>query len=96
MDVRLKFFNGKTGQTGEFVLLSSNAEPISDVVCKTVTLNDPDCGNIRHIHGCHHIQSYNIMLLEWHEGFACRGGLGMVSKAAWDKIETTKKTIILG
>lgn len=80
----------------EFLLLSANAREQSDETCVMVE-GGLDCGSIKHIDGCEHIQSYNIMLIEWSGGVAYRQGLGIIGKDEWERnAETQKKTIILG
>ena len=93
--VPFQFFNEKSERTGEFVLLSSNAEPKVDVKCKLVIEGD-DRGGVEHVKGCSHIQSRNIMLIEWDGDVAYRRGLATIYKAIWDDIETEIKTIVLG
>ncbi|KAK7964303.1 hypothetical protein PG988_011277 [Apiospora saccharicola] len=88
-------FDGGEEQHGEFVLLSSNAEKLYDDTCVEVT-DELDCGNIRHIPGCKHINSYNIMLIRWDNGIAYRRGLATIGKDDWARIKTEKKDIILG
>ena len=93
--VPLPLFNKKSECSKEFVLLSSNAEEKSEEWCKKVG-EGHDCGSINHVRGCNHIQSLNIMLIEWEGDIAYRRALGEVEKQNWKDIETQRKTIILG
>lgn len=93
--VPVSYFMGQPERLGEFVVLSSNAEPTPDENCKE-TSEGLDCGTIKHIDGCCHVQSHNIMLVEWEEGIAYRRGLGTVGIDAWLNIETKEKRIVLG
>lgn len=87
------FFNGSLERSGEVVLLSSNAKTSEEI--REVSVDDPQhC--VRHTRGCKHIQSHNIMLIEWVDGIAYRRGLGKVEKADWAQVETREKCIILG
>ena len=88
--VPFQFFDGKSERTGEFILLSSNAEPKVDGKCKKVI------EGVEHVKGCTHIQSRNIMLIEWDGNIAYRRGLLTVEKELWDDVETAIKTIVLG
>jgi len=91
-------FRRKLERLGDFVLLSSNADSESDDICQApsvrTNLDDPQ---IKHVAGCRHIQSRNIMLIQWHGDVACRVGLSKVGEEEWKKIETraARKTIIL-
>lgn len=82
----------------EFLLLSANAREESDENCiKAGVEGGLDCGLIKHIDGCEHIQSYNIMLIEWSGDVAYRRGLGVIGKAEWDRnAQTEERTVILG
>lgn len=91
----LRFFGNQKQKLGEFVLLSSNAEYVSDESCKQV-VGGLDCGSIRHIDGCDHIQSHNIMLVERAQGVAYRVGLCTVTSEAWQGVQTEEKKIVLG
>ena len=73
-----QFFGENSECFGEFVLLSSNARHESNETCKK--MDGLDCGTIMHIHGCSHIESQNIMLIEWSEHIAYRRGLITVRK----------------
>lgn len=44
-------------------MISSTAET-PDENCKEIS-GGLDCGTIKHIDGCYHVQSHNIMLVEW-------------------------------
>lgn len=90
-------FNGKPEILGEFVVLSLNAEVVSeDETCKLLPPNDQVCKTMSHAGGCKHIQSHNIMLIEWSQGIAHRRGLGTVEVGAWENVETREKKIVLG
>ena len=89
------FFDGKKERFGELILLSSNAAPEYDETCKAVK-EGHDYGNIMHSRGCEHIESHNVMLIEWKGDIARRRGLGTVSKEGWGKVETCEKHITLG
>ena len=93
--VPFPFFNEKSERTGEFVLLSSNAERKSDGNCKEIS-KGVDCGRFEHVKGCAHIQSRNIMLIEWDGDIAYRRGLGTVDKNDWKDVKTEIKQIVLG
>lgn len=93
--VPFPFFNEKSERTGEFVLLSSNAEWKSDRNCKMIS-KGVDIGRFKHVKGCAHIQSRNIMLIEWDGDIAYRQGLGTVDKNNWKDIKTEIKQIVLG
>lgn len=82
----------------EFLLLSANAREESDENCiKAGVEGGLDCGTIKHIDGCEHIQSYNIMLIEWSGDVAYRRGLGVIGKAEWDRnAQTEQRRVILG
>ena len=95
LEVPILFFNKKSERSGEFVLLSSNAEKESDGRCKEVS-EGLDCDTIRHVNGCRHIQSRNIMLIESDGDIAYRRALGKVGKKDWKHVKTQSKTIILG
>ena len=92
--VPLPFFDEKSECSGEFVLLSSNAQEEADELCKRVSAG-LDCGVFEHVSGCRHIQSRNIMLIEWDGDVAFRRGLGKVEKQGWEKVETEVNEIIL-
>lgn len=80
----------------EFLLLSANASEETDETCIAVE-EGLDCGTVKHIDMCEHIQSYNIMLIEWSGDVAYRRGLGIIGKDEWERnVETQEKTIILG
>ena len=93
--VPFRFFKGKSERTGELILLSSNAEAKSDGKC-TEAVGGTDYGCFRHVKGCEHIQSRNVMLIEWDGGVAYRRGLCRIEKESWDDIKTETKTIVLG
>ena len=93
--VPFSFFNEKSERTSEVVLLSSNAERESDRNCKKIT-REVDCGRFEHVKGCRHIQSRNIMLIEWDRNIAYRRGLGTVDKNSWKDVKTEIKEIMLG
>lgn len=95
INVPLSFFNEKFECSGEFVLLSSNAEKELDEFCKEI-YTGLNVGNIEHVDGCKHIRSRNIMLIEWVESVAHRRGLATVDKNAWRQVQTTEKRIVLG
>lgn len=95
LPVPLPLFNKKSECSKEFVLLSSNAERKLDERCKKVD-GGHDCCSINHVRGCSHIQSLNIMLIEWDDDIAYRRALGEVEKEDWKDIETQTKKIILG
>lgn len=79
----------------EFLLLSANASEEADETCIAVE-GGLDCGTIKHIDMCEHIESYNIMLIEWTGDVAYRRGLGIIGKDEWERnVETQEKTIIL-
>ena len=75
--VPILFFIKKSERSGEFVLLSSNAEVKSDERCKLV-IGGLDDGTIKHVDGCRHTQSRNILLLESDGNIAYRRALGKV------------------
>lgn len=80
----------------EFLLLSANASEEADETCLAVE-GGLDCGTIKHIDMCEHIQSYNIMLIEWSRDIAYRRGLGIIGKDEWERnVETQEKMIVLG
>lgn len=80
----------------EFLLLSANASEEADETCIAVE-GGLDCGTIKHIDMCEHIQSYNIMLIEWSGDVAYRRGLGIIGKDEWERnVETQETTIVLG
>ena len=93
--VPLLFFKGKSECAGEFVLLSSNSEEKSDGECKQVN-EGPDCGKFEHVKGCKHVQSRNVMLIEWEGNIAYRQGLVKIDKKIWENVKTEIKTIMLG
>ncbi|KAK7999129.1 heterokaryon incompatibility protein-domain-containing protein [Apiospora marii] len=88
-------FDGGEEQSGEFILLSSNAEGLNDATCVEDT-DGLDCGNIQHVPGCKHIKSYNVMLIQWDDGIAYRRGLATINKGDWASITTYEKHIVLG
>ncbi|KAK5662109.1 hypothetical protein OQA88_8014 [Cercophora sp. LCS_1] len=90
------FFKGNTEQVGEFVLLSSNAERKADGLCRLVDRCSIDCGSIVHVDGCEHVQSRNIMLIEWDGEVAFRRGLTKMAGDDWDALEAEEKDIVLG
>ena len=94
MHIPFQFFGESSECLGEFVLLSSNARHESNEACKKMV--GPDCGTIKHMNGCSHIESHNIMLIERCQHIAYRRGLLTVRKEEWVKVRTQKKTIILG
>lgn len=89
------FFNKKSKRSGEIVLLSSNAKKETDERCKKVS-EGHDCGTIEHVDRCRHIQSRNIMLIEYDGNIAYRQAIGVVKEKDWKEIETQVKTIVLG
>ncbi|KAL9627852.1 MAG: hypothetical protein Q9204_006288, partial [Flavoplaca sp. TL-2023a] len=89
------FFDKKSERSGEFVLLSSNAEKIPSEECKEVS-GELDCGTINHVNGCRHIQSRNVMLIEYDNNIAYRRALGVVQKEDLEDVETQTKTLVLG
>ncbi|KAI4212476.1 MAG: hypothetical protein LQ351_004728 [Letrouitia transgressa] len=95
VDIPLSFFNEKSERSGEFVLLSSNAQGEADEFCKELA-GGCDVGSFNHVDGCRHIVNHNIMLIEWHGDVAFRRGLTEVEKSTWEKVETQAKKIILG
>ncbi|EON66273.1 hypothetical protein W97_05666 [Coniosporium apollinis CBS 100218] len=95
LNVPLVFFGDKSERSGEFVLLSSNAEEQSSETCKKL-IDGVDCGTIKHVNGCMHIRSRNVMLVEWVGDIAYRRALGQVEVDGWAKIKTQEKEIILG
>lgn len=95
LEVPVSFFRGQPERLGEFVVLSSNTEVVSDERCRILS-GGLDCGTIKHIDGCRHIESHNIMLIEWTEGIAYRRALGRVSVELWQNVETKEKSIVLG
>ena len=84
--IPLPLFNKKSEYSKEFVLLSSNAKRKLDERCKEVG-EGHDCGSINHVDGCGHIQSLNIMLIEWDGDIVYRRALGRVEKKNWKDIE---------
>ncbi|KAI2629519.1 heterokaryon incompatibility protein-domain-containing protein [Hypoxylon sp. NC1633] len=90
------FFNSAKTWPSETILLSANAEDIEDEICKRLKPLDGEWGNVVHVDGCKHVKDYNIMLIEWRGDIAYRAGLGKATQAAWDKLETRDKRIILG
>ncbi|KAF2102269.1 HET-domain-containing protein [Rhizodiscina lignyota] len=91
----LILFNEDSERVGEFVLLSSTVVDEADEACRE-TAAGLDHGKIIHVHGCSHIESRNVMLIEWSGQIAYRRGLSSVRKEDWAKVETQQKTIILG
>ena len=89
------FFNEKSERTGEVILLSSNAEKKSNGECTEVIEGD-DGGGFKHVKGCGHVQSRNIMLIERKGNIAYRLGLCKIDKKDWDDVKTETKTIVLG
>lgn len=97
MTIPYTFLDDKSERWGEVVLLSSNAQNFTDQACRRVEWGEQlDCGNIQHVYGCSHIQSRNILLVEWVGGVAYRRGLGTVNLADWAKVETQTKEMVLG
>lgn len=90
-----KFFTDTTENFYEFVLLSSNPQHASDEICKPLMDSHHD-NTIDHVHGCRHIVSQNIMLIEWSGEIAYRRGLTTVSKDDWDRVKAQEKIIFLG
>lgn len=88
------FFAGKSTRVGEFILLSSNAAGEPDEFCQA--MEGVDCGSIKHVEGCCHLQSCNVMLIERRGTIAYRLALLKIDKIAWDKLEVEEKTITLG
>ena len=95
LDVPSQFFNMMSERSGEFVLLSSNAEKKASGRCAKAS-GRLDCGAIKHVHECEHIQSRNIMLIESHGNIAYRRAIAEVWKEDWTYVTTQIKTIILG
>ncbi|KAL8909783.1 MAG: hypothetical protein Q9171_004902 [Xanthocarpia ochracea] len=95
LDVPSVLFDKSSERYGEFVLLSSNAEKSSSEECKEVSAGI-DCATINHVNGCTHIQSRNIMLIEFDGNIAYRRAIGRVGKEDWEDVETQIKTIVLG
>ena len=93
-----KFFDDTTDSFYEFVLLSSNTQHASDKICKPLMdcHHDDHDYTIEHVHGCSHIVSQNIMLIEWSGKIAYRRGLTTVSKDDWNRVKTQEKIIFLG
>ena len=89
------FFNEKSECTGEVILLSSNAEKKSDGKCIQV-IEGYDCGALKHVKRCRHVQSRNVMLIEREGNIAYRRGLCKIDKKDWEDVKTETKTIILG
>ena len=89
------FLNKKSECFGVFVLLSSNAEKKSSDSCTEVS-GRLDCGGIKHVNECEHIQSRNIMLIEFDGDIAYRQAICVVRKEDWKHVRTQVKTIILG
>ena len=92
--VPLSLFDKQSDFAAEFVLISSHAEKISDEKCKKV-VGDLDCGTIVHVHDCKHIQSRNLMLIEWDGDITYRQGICKIAKD-WTDISTQTRTIVLG
>ncbi|KAI6089271.1 heterokaryon incompatibility protein-domain-containing protein [Hypoxylon rubiginosum] len=99
------FLMGRDTRLGECVLLSANVTDTEDDVCKRSIVNDGEevmsKRNVTHVDGCEHIESYNIMLLQWGEHItpedymAYRIGLGKVEKKAWENLNTYERYITL-
>ncbi|KAF2248522.1 HET-domain-containing protein [Trematosphaeria pertusa] len=89
------FFIDRSECSGELVLLSSNAQGESDETCR-IREESLDIGCIQHVKGCSHIQSRNVMLIEWIEDVAYRRGIGRLEKDGWEKVVAEDKRIILG
>ncbi|CAK7212923.1 hypothetical protein SBRCBS47491_001628 [Sporothrix bragantina] len=100
VNVPLAFFKEEAeSTTGEFVLMSSNAWPrsASDERCHVVP--DSGCLEVKHLRGCAHISTHNLMLVEWDNSVAYRRAMLDMGKAVWDGLapETkAKKMILLG
>ncbi|KAI4143281.1 MAG: hypothetical protein L6R39_004640 [Caloplaca ligustica] len=95
LDVPTLFFNNKSKRLGEFVLLSSNAEEKADERC-TMVDGGVDYNTYIHVHGCGHIESRNVMLIEWDGNVAYRRALGKIEREDWKEVKTQTKTIVLG
>jgi hypothetical protein len=95
IDVLSNIFDNYPECSAEVVLLSSNAENVSNENCREKT-GPPDNGCIQHLYGCDHVRSRNIMLIEWIGNVACRRGLGMLKKNGWAKVVAKEKRIVLG
>ena len=95
LDVPTTYLMEQVERWGEVVLLSSNAERVSDEWCRAAD-GAPECDSFKHVKGCNHIQSHNIMLIECYDSIAHRIALGMVQKDDWKGVKTETKTIVLG
>ena len=93
LTVPIDLFKNGPEHSGELVLLSSNAEGEPDEICQQ--LAGTNGGNCKHVRGCKHVQSRNVMLIERDGNVAFRRGLGIVEKDGWDKIETEVKETVL-
>ncbi|CAK7200596.1 hypothetical protein SEUCBS139899_003294 [Sporothrix eucalyptigena] len=91
------FFEDEETETiGEFVLLSSNAWPrsISDERCRVLP-PESGCYEVKHVDGCAHITSHNLMLVAWDKGdkgVAYRQSLMTMDKAIRDGLSPEVKT----
>lgn len=90
------FLGSNPERTGDFILLSSNAEDDCDDFCKEDPLDKLDNGCIKHVPECKHIRSRNVMLIQWTHGIARRVGITTIELAAWAEVQTTPREIILG
>lgn len=91
------FFQGHQERIGELILLSSGTEEVTDEVCQSDDeVTGLDCGSIRHVSGCKHIKSHNLMLIERRGGIAYRVDIGEMERRHWDGLETREETIVLG
>lgn len=95
--VPVNYFGLRENRVGQIILLSSNAVEKTDKRC-VISTSPLDCGNIVHAQGCEHIESHNIMLIEWKGNIAYRRALGRISKQGWAKLSSNvkKKDIVLG
>lgn len=95
-----RFLGVKETRPGECVLLSANVKDTANDVCKrqytycSEGVNLP--GRVGHVDDCEHVESYNIMLIEWDGDIARRVGLGTVEQEAWENLEVCSKLIVLG
>ncbi|CAK7225925.1 hypothetical protein SCUCBS95973_006029 [Sporothrix curviconia] len=100
VDVPLTFFKDEAeSTTGEFLLMSSNAWPRSAADERCHVEPNSGCLQVKHLRGCAHISTHNLMLVEWDKGVAYRRAMLDMGKVVWDGLapETkAKKTIVLG
>ncbi|KIW98127.1 uncharacterized protein Z519_01711 [Cladophialophora bantiana CBS 173.52] len=90
------YFDSNGERSGEFVLLSSNADATSNEPCHRDYIPERENKRIVHQRPCKHIRSHNIMLIDWIGNVAYRRGLAKVEKGLWGKVHTRTKRIILG